>query len=102
MARERRIFDEAFKTNALNLLEVGRTAAAVAKELDLSVELLYRWRKERIVKSAPGTQTNEELHAELRAMKKRAERAEMEAAILKQQFQFSARYQQRTEAYVHP
>ena len=83
MARERRIFDEAFKTSALRLLESGRTTSSVAKELDVSVELLYRWRKERVAKSEPGTQTNEELRAELRAMKKRAERAEMEAAILK-------------------
>jgi len=83
MARERRIFDEAFKANALKQLETGRTASAVAKELDIAVELLYRWRKERAEKSAPGAQTIEELRAELRAMKKRAERAEMETAILK-------------------
>ena len=83
MAKERRIFDEAFKTNALKQWESGRTAADVAKDLDIAVELLYRWKKERAAKSAPGAQTNEELRAELKAMKKRAERAEMEAAILK-------------------
>lgn len=83
MAKERRIFDEAFKTNALKKWESGRTAADVAKDLDIAVEQLYRWRKERTAKSAPGAQTNEELRAELKAMKKRAERAEMEAAILK-------------------
>ncbi len=83
MARERRTFDEAFRTNALNQWESGRTASDVAKDLDIAVELLYRWKKDRAVKSAPGAQTNEELRAELKAMKKRAERAEMEAAILK-------------------
>lgn len=83
MARERRVFDVAFKANAIRLIETGRTAASVAAELDVSVELLYRWRKAQLVKSAPDVQTNEELRAELRRMKKRAERAEMEAAILK-------------------
>lgn len=83
MARERRIFDEAFKANALRRLDAGNTAAAVAQELDIAVEMLYRWKKERAVKNTPEHQSNEELRAELRAMKKRAERAEMEAAILK-------------------
>lgn len=83
MARERRIFDEAFKTSALRLVESGRTTSSVARELDISVELLYRWKKERTTKSEPGAQTIDELRAELRTMKKRAERAEMEAAILK-------------------
>lgn len=83
MARERRIFDEAFKTNALRLVESGRTTSSVAKELDISVELLYRWKKERIAKSEPGAQTTEELRAELRKEKKRADRAEMQVAILK-------------------
>lgn len=83
MARERRVFDEAFRTSALKQWESGRTASAVSKDLDIAVELLYRWKKGRAAKSAPGAQTNEELRAELKAMKKRAERAEMEAAILK-------------------
>ena len=83
MSRERRIFDEAFKLNAVNMIESGRTVASVAHELNVAVELLYRWRKEQAAKSQPGAQTYEELRAELRAMRKRAERAEMEAAILK-------------------
>jgi len=40
MSRERRILDEAFKRNALHLVEAGRTVASVAKELDISVELI--------------------------------------------------------------
>ena len=64
-------------------METGRTASAVSKELGIAVELHYRWRKERAEKSAPGTQTIEGLRAELRAMKKRVDRAEMDAAILK-------------------
>lgn len=83
MARERRIFDEAFKTSALRLVESGRTTSSVAKELDISVELLYRWRKERVAKREPGAQTNEELRAELRKEKKRADRAEIEVTLLK-------------------
>jgi len=67
----------------LRLVETGRTTSSVAKELNISVELLYRWKKERIVKSEPGAQTNDELRAALRKMQKRAEHAEMEAAILK-------------------
>jgi transposase-like protein len=55
----------------------------VDTELGVAVELIYRWRKELQASAATGQKTVKELESELRQMRKRAERAEMEAAILK-------------------
>ena len=83
MAQPRRKFDDDFKRNALALIESGRTTASVAAELEIAVELLYRWRKAYAVAELPGQKTVKELETENRKLRKRAERAEAEAAILK-------------------
>jgi len=46
MKRERRHFVKEFKLMAVNLCNSGRSARIVAEELDLSPELLRRWRRE--------------------------------------------------------
>lgn len=83
MKTPRRVFDEEFKRAAVSKVESGRTAMSVAEEVGVAVELIYRWKKELSAALATGQKTVKELEAELRQMRKRAERAEMEAAILK-------------------
>lgn len=83
MRKARQVFDEDFKKRALELVASGRTASSVAQELGVDVERVYKWKKELASASVTGQKTVKELEAELRVMKKRAERAEMEAAILK-------------------
>lgn len=83
MRKARRIFDEETKRQAVQLVESGQTASAVAQKLDVAVEMIYRWRKEIASIRASGQKTVKELEAEIRVLRKRAERAEMEAAILK-------------------
>lgn len=65
------------------MVDNGQTASAVARELGITVEKLSLWRKELLSSSAAGVKSMKELEAENRALRKRAERAEMEAAILK-------------------
>lgn len=83
MRKPRRIFDEDFKRTALQMVESGKTMSAVARELGIDVERISQWKRDASSAPATGNKTVKELEAELRQMKKRAERAEMEAAILK-------------------
>lgn len=83
MRGQRRVFDEEFKRAAVAKVAAGRTAMSVATEIGVAVELLYRWKKDLAAAEASGQKSVKELEAELRAMRKRAERAEMEAEILK-------------------
>lgn len=83
MRRARQVFDEDFKKRALELVASGRTASSVAQELGVDVERIYKWKREQGTAIVSGQKTVKELETELRAMKKRAERAEMEAAVLK-------------------
>ena len=46
MARRRRKFTAEFKIEAVRLAESGRPASAVARELQISDNLLRRWRRE--------------------------------------------------------
>jgi len=44
---KRRSFDRSFKVEAVRLvIEEGRTAAAVARELGIGVNLLHRWKRQ--------------------------------------------------------
>lgn len=45
-SRTRRVFDEAFKRNAVNLtMQPGRSTRMVARELEITEGLLHRWRR---------------------------------------------------------
>lgn len=83
MKGPRMVFNDEFKRAAVAKVEGGRTAMSVASELGVAVELIYRWKKEIQATSATGQTTIKELEAKLRQMRKRAERAKMESAILK-------------------
>lgn len=98
---QRRVFDEEFKRAAVAKVAAGRTAMSVATEIVAAADLLYRWKKDLAAAEAAGQKSVNELEAELRAMRRRAERAEMEEEILKKPFRSSAPPPESTEIHVH-
>ena len=46
MGQKRRRFTREFKLEALRLVEGGRSATEVARELGIAVESIYRWKRE--------------------------------------------------------
>ena len=46
MAETRRIYSKEFKQKAVELSNVRGNVQEIARELDVSAELIYRWRKE--------------------------------------------------------
>ena len=46
MKRERKIYDPAFKTKAVQLSNERDNISELARELGIKVTLLYKWRKE--------------------------------------------------------
>lgn len=46
MKRERKIYDPAFKTKAVQLSKERTNVSELARELGIAVTLLYKWRKE--------------------------------------------------------
>ncbi|QOJ26755.1 MAG: helix-turn-helix domain-containing protein [Ignavibacteria bacterium] len=76
-------YDETFKRRALEMVAAGRTLASVARELGIDVKRLSYWKRTLGAAAAAGQKTPDELAAEVRALRRRAERAEMELAILK-------------------
>jgi transposase len=83
MDKDRRTFDESFKLNALRMVSEGRSIRSVAAELGIAGGLLQKWRKQRERKHVDSERTSKEYEAEIRELRKRAERAEMERDILK-------------------
>ena len=92
--RERRAFTPEFKAEAVRLCKVGdRTVRQVAKDLDLTETALRDWVKRADVdagKGPPGALTTEE-RDELRELRKRVKRLEMEREILKKATAFFAK-----------
>ena len=92
--RARRSFTPEFKAEAVRLCEVGdRTVGQVAKDLDLTETALREWVKRADVdagKGTPGALTTEE-RDELRELRKRVKRLEMEREILKKATAFFAK-----------
>ncbi len=87
--QQRRKYDPDFKRNAVQLAEEpGRTVAGVAKNLGISKELLYRWRRAQRANNElafPGN-GREALtfhQQKIRELEKRLKNAEMERDILK-------------------
>lgn len=54
MRGQRRVFDEEFKRAAVAKVAAGRTAVAVAREIGVAAELLYRWKKDLAAAKATG------------------------------------------------
>jgi transposase len=81
MKAERRIFTRAFKMEAVRLsLEEGRSGAAVAKELGIHRNVLYRWRKEFLAdtdESFPG-------RGQMKASEAEVARLRREVALLRE------------------
>src|SRR5579864_4752675 len=92
--RARRAFAPEFKAEAVRLCKVGdRTVGQVAKDLDLTETALREWVKRADVdtgKGPPGALTTEE-RDELRELRKRVKRLEMEREILKKATAFFAK-----------
>ena len=76
-------FTDEFRLEVLRLVESGRTIREVAREMGVGEKSIYRWQKEFAAQKDAGTKTVKELEGEVRLLRKRAERGEMEAAILK-------------------
>jgi transposase len=88
MSQSRRKFDKEFKLMTVELSKSRKDLAALAKELDINVDLIYRWRKELLDKREGGfpgngkvKQTSEE--AQIARLKKQLREVEMERDILK-------------------
>jgi len=92
--RKRRTFTQEFKAEAVRLCRVGdRSIAQVAKDLDLTETALREWVRRAVVDAGQGppealtTQEREEL----RELRKRVKRLEMEREILKKAATFFAK-----------
>lgn len=88
MKRERKIYDSAFKTKAVQLSNERTNLLELARELGIAVTLLYKWRKEYEEYgegSFPGN-GNLKMISELEKiheLEKRLKDAELERDILK-------------------
>jgi len=93
-ARARRSFTAEFKAEAVRLCKVGdRTIRKVAEDLDLTETALREWVRRADVDAGegpPGALTTEE-RGELRELRKRVKRLEMEREILKKAAAFFAK-----------
>ena len=91
---KRRTFSTEFKAEAVRLCKVGdRTIGQVAKDLDLVVTALREWVKRADIDAGdgpPGALTTAE-RDELRELRKRVKRLEMEREILKKATAFFAK-----------
>ncbi len=75
-------YDEAFRRNAVALVESGRTAAAVARELGIHVNYLYGWLKQYRTKPS-SRKISPDRDLELEQLRKDLARVTMERDILK-------------------
>jgi transposase-like protein len=92
--RKRRSFTTEFKAEAVRLCQVGdRTIRQVAQDLDLTETALRAWvsRSEADAGKAPPEVLNTEERDELRELRKRVKRLEMEREILKKAAAFFAK-----------
>ncbi len=108
MARRRRQFTAEFKIEAVRLAESGRPLSAVARELQISDNLLRRWRREFAAAARSGARSaarsgttardafpgNGKLTSqdeEIRQLRRRVAQLEEEREILKKATAFFAR-----------
>ncbi|ERM80125.1 hypothetical protein P872_09015 [Rhodonellum psychrophilum GCM71 = DSM 17998] len=86
--RERRKFDKAFKTMAVELQLSGKTSTEIGSELGIGPDLVRRWTREFKsdgVKSFPGNgnMNHSSEQKEILALKKALKESEIEREILK-------------------
>jgi transposase len=78
--RERRRYDETFKTSAVKLVQTGRTIPDVSKSLGIESQLLTRWVKQSAITPKAVTTVSDQ---EFANMRKYVRQLEMERDILK-------------------
>ncbi|QES88558.1 transposase [Rhizosphaericola mali] len=81
-----RLFEESFKKMAVELSYVKESVLSAAKELDISADLLSKWRRDPRFNGGTLVPKNNKLspeEQELRELRKRLKEAELENAILK-------------------
>lgn len=76
----RRKFDADFKAEALRMVAEGQSASAVARSLNVSEKIIYRWKHQQ--KNQVGKQRADQAD-ELAQLKAQLKRVEMERDILK-------------------
>ncbi len=87
--QERRKYDPDFKRNAVQLTEEpGRTVAAVAKNLGIGQDLIYRWRRESRTRQGlafpgNGREALTSQQQKIRELEKKLKDTKMERDILK-------------------
>jgi transposase len=82
MSSPRKRHDEAFKQQAIRLVESGQPAAAVARDLGLHVETLYQWVKRyRQTPAKPNVGHSGTVASEVEALRKELELVRMERDI---------------------
>ncbi|WP_316820294.1 transposase [Pedobacter gandavensis] len=88
MSRERKAYPKEFKMISFELSNTRTNLSALAKELDVSPALLYRWRKEFSSKQGSGFPGNGKVilsaaEQELALLKKELRETQMERDMLK-------------------
>ncbi len=88
MPRKRKTYDREYKLMAVDLSRKRTDLNALAKELGVRAELLYRWRREFLTKNdksfpGKGKVILSEQEAEIARLKKQLKDSELENAILK-------------------
>jgi transposase len=87
----RRVFDDEFKREAVQMLLDGHTAASVAERLGLSgTNLLYRWKQEQLDRTGPVATS---LEARVRELESELQRAQRERDILKKALAIFGRHE---------
>ena len=82
----RKRYSEDFKTQAVELTELGKPASEVAKDLGITGDLIYRWRRERpwLAQGSRGKRVEEATEAdELRRLRREVANLKVENDILK-------------------
>jgi transposase len=77
---KRRKFDAGFKTEALKMVNLGRSVSEVARDLGIGENLLYLWRNEAKSSQTPDNQL---LLQEMEQLRKQLKQVETERDILK-------------------
>jgi transposase len=92
--KDRKKFSREFKLEAIRRTQVtGKSVAEVARELEIPVYQLYRWRvdaEQKATEAFPGT-GHETPNAELEALRRENKRLKEERDILKKSLGFFAR-----------
>jgi transposase len=89
--RARRVFDEEFKREAVQMMLDGHTASSVVERLGLSsTNLLYRWKQEQLDRTGLVATS---LEARVRALESELHRVERERDILKKALAIFGRHE---------